>query len=67
MPSPAKNTSSSTSIVRPLNWTSQHDAFVREKARHGEDAESIRILFEVEFPGVSVSKAWIGERMKTGK
>ncbi|KIW76650.1 hypothetical protein Z517_09094 [Fonsecaea pedrosoi CBS 271.37] len=49
---------------RPANWTPRHDAFIREQARNGEDAESIRILFEVEYPGVSVSKAWVVERIK---
>ncbi|KIW93147.1 uncharacterized protein Z519_05752 [Cladophialophora bantiana CBS 173.52] len=49
---------------RPANWVAQHDAFIREQARNGEDAESIRILFEVEYPGVIVSKAWVLERMK---
>ncbi|OAG41285.1 hypothetical protein AYO21_04448 [Fonsecaea monophora] len=49
---------------RPAKWTPRHDAFIREQARNGEDAESIRILFEVEYPGVSVSKAWVVERIK---
>ncbi|OAP54649.1 hypothetical protein AYL99_11097 [Fonsecaea erecta] len=54
----------STVPKRPATWTAQHDAFVREQARNGEDAESIRILFEVEFPAVvGVSKAWVRERM----
>ncbi|EXJ61188.1 uncharacterized protein A1O5_11980 [Cladophialophora psammophila CBS 110553] len=49
---------------RPANWVAKHDAFIREQAHNGEDAESIRILFEVEYPGVIVSKAWVLERMK---
>ncbi|OAL36736.1 hypothetical protein AYO20_04068 [Fonsecaea nubica] len=49
---------------RPADWTPRHDAFIREQARNGEDAESIRILFEVEYPGVSVSEAWVVERIK---
>jgi hypothetical protein len=62
--SSSKQSSTSPKSRHPSNWTTRHDAFVREKARHGEDAESIRILFEVEHPGMSVSKAWISERMK---
>ncbi|EXJ54418.1 hypothetical protein A1O7_09757 [Cladophialophora yegresii CBS 114405] len=73
MPSATTSSSKKSSISPkprhppPPNWAPKHDAFVREKARHGEDPESIRILFEVEFPGVNASKAWIGERMKGSK
>jgi hypothetical protein len=56
--------SPSAPAKQPQNWTSKYDAYIREKARHGEDAESIRILFEVEYPSVGVSKAWIAETMK---
>ena len=49
----------------PVTWTPKHDAFIREKARNGEDAESIHILFDVEFPAVGgVSRAWVRERME---
>jgi hypothetical protein len=48
----------------PKIWSTTHDAFVRDKAGDGEDAESIRIMFEVEFPGVKATKAWIQSRMR---
>ncbi|OCT48393.1 hypothetical protein CLCR_04479 [Cladophialophora carrionii] len=72
MPSATTSSSSKKSSISPKphhppDWTTKHDAFVREKARHGEDAESIRILFEVEYPGVKVTKAWISARMKGNK
>ncbi|OQV10266.1 hypothetical protein CLAIMM_14290 [Cladophialophora immunda] len=65
MPSlrPSSSSTHPPAAKRPANWTPTHDAFIRDQARNGEDAESIRILFEVEYPGVNVSKAWVVERM----
>jgi hypothetical protein len=37
--SSSKQSSASPRSRHPSNWTTRHDAFVREKARHGEDAE----------------------------
>lgn len=36
----------------PKGWTPTHTAFVKDLARNGEDAGSILILFEAEFPRV---------------
>jgi hypothetical protein len=63
MPS-SSSSSSSTALSRPANWQPGHDAFIRRLARNGEDANSILILFETEFPAIKVSRAWIAERMK---
>jgi glycine/D-amino acid oxidase-like deaminating enzyme len=53
-----------TKMVRPTGWKAEHDTFVRGLARHGEDANSIVILFETEYPRIKISKAWIMETMK---
>ncbi len=54
-------------------WLPHHDAFVRRHARNGEDARTIVILFETEFPDVDLGvpgsgtkEGWIRERMKKG-
>lgn len=36
----------------PQGWTPTHTAFVKDLASKGEDAGSILILFEAEFPRV---------------
>ncbi|KAG9778286.1 hypothetical protein KCU88_g4308, partial [Aureobasidium melanogenum] len=54
----------SASTRQPKSWLPEHDAFIRRHARNGEDATSISILFETEFPGVRVTRDWIGTRMK---
>ncbi|KEF55022.1 uncharacterized protein A1O9_08675 [Exophiala aquamarina CBS 119918] len=63
MPSPPP-ASGSGAPTRPANWQPGHDAFVRRLARNGEDATSVLILFEAEFPAVKVFRAWIEARMK---
>ena len=50
---------------RPASWTSTHDAFVKSLARNGEDARSILILLESEYPSLAgkVSEGWVRSRM----
>lgn len=47
----AKSTYNSTPKL-PQGWTPIHTAFVKDLASKGEDAGSILILFEAEFPRV---------------
>lgn len=37
----------------PLGWTEEHTAFVKDLAQKGENATTILILFEAEFPRVT--------------
>jgi hypothetical protein len=59
-------TTSSTTISpsQPKGWTSTHDACIRRHIRNGEDALSILILFETEFPAVRVNEAWVRQRLR---
>jgi hypothetical protein len=67
MPGHATSKSNSTStITTSRGWNSQHTAFVVNQARNGEDANSILILFETEYPNVKVDLAWIRSLMRAG-
>ncbi|KIX04235.1 uncharacterized protein Z518_07789 [Rhinocladiella mackenziei CBS 650.93] len=55
---------SSSKSTKPKNWRPEHDDFIRQHARNGEDAMSILILFETEFPNVMLTHEWIAERVK---
>lgn len=69
----SKRTPSSTSNTqnqsqsqkhKPKAWASKHDAFVTFHAGNGEDAASIAILIEVEYPELgTVSETWVKSRM----
>ncbi|EXJ81625.1 hypothetical protein A1O1_07690 [Capronia coronata CBS 617.96] len=61
---PNPNPNPSIPLVRPKPWLPEHDAFIRRHARNGEDATTIAILLETEYPGVRASKGWIEQRMK---
>ncbi|KAI9732615.1 MAG: hypothetical protein M1834_003951 [Cirrosporium novae-zelandiae] len=54
-----------TTPTAPIGWTPTHDAFIKDLYLKGEDAESIRILLEAEFPAMRgrISKIWIRERV----
>ena len=54
----------STTSQKPKSWASTHDTFVAFHARNGEDAASIAILLEAEFPTLApVSEVWVRSRM----
>ena len=54
----------SASPTRPNGWSSEHEDFVRRCVRNGEDPESVRILFETEYPKLVVERAWIMKRCR---
>jgi hypothetical protein len=73
--SPSRNTDTTPPAATAAStarrgWLPAHDAFVRRHGRNGEDADTIVILFETEFPDVALGagpaakKGWIRERMK---
>lgn len=49
---------------KPKTWVSEHDAFIRRHAQNGEDATSIVILLETEYPRLRATKGWVQKRMK---
>ncbi|MCJ1473153.1 hypothetical protein MMC13_001804 [Lambiella insularis] len=63
------STSASTSMAKatePTSWLSIHDSFVRSSAEEGEDAKTILILLETEFPTLQgkVNEEWVKGRME---
>ena len=64
MPAPGTLDSSTS---RPPGWTSAHDDFVRSLAKNGEDARTVTILLETEFPALlgKVDMAWVKGRMES--
>lgn len=61
------STSTSTAIARePTSWLPTHDSFVRSSAKEGEDAKTILILLETEFPTLQgkVYEEWVKGRME---
>ncbi|MCJ1350870.1 MAG: hypothetical protein MMC33_000851 [Icmadophila ericetorum] len=55
----------SSSNSRPAGWTSTHDAFVKQCAKNNEDANTIVILLETEYPSLAgqVGTGWVRSRM----
>ncbi|KAK5944023.1 hypothetical protein PMZ80_003304 [Knufia obscura] len=45
----------------PRGWKDKHTRFIRDLAKENEDAASIKILFETEFPGVDLEH---GEKLE---
>ncbi|MCJ1481668.1 hypothetical protein MMC06_001827 [Schaereria dolodes] len=64
-PPPAAASPFSSPSTAPPGWSSHHDVFVRSLASKGEDAETIVILLEAEYPDLvgKVSEGWVGERV----
>ena len=61
-------TSPTSSITPPPGWLPMHDGFVQIHADKGEDANSIAILMEAEFPGLRTDPMeWIQERIRLGR
>ena len=54
-----------TSTTKPAGWLPVHDTFVKDLAQKGEDARSITILIETEYPGLQgrVAVEWIKTKM----
>jgi len=52
------------SPTKPAGWAAEHDIFVRRHAKNGEDASSITILLETEYPRVAVTNAWIKRKVE---
>jgi hypothetical protein len=48
---------------KPTGWSTKHDDFISRHARNGEDATSIAILCEVEFPKVKCQMEWVKRRL----
>jgi hypothetical protein len=58
-PPPAANPA-----TKPAAWTADHDAFVCACAANNEDAKTILLLLEAEFPALKgASEAWVKGRM----
>ena len=51
--------------AKPMGWLPVHDAFVKDLAKKGEDAKSITILLETEYPSLvgKVGLEWVRNRM----
>jgi len=53
------------SLKLPRGWEDAHTRFVQDLAKKGEDAASIVILFETEFPHVKLGQeAELGDVVK---
>lgn len=50
---------------KPSGWLPVHDVFVKDLAKKGEDAKSVMILLETEFPSLQgkVGMEWLRKRM----
>jgi len=51
--------------TKPTGWLPVHDAFVKDLTKKGEDAKSVTILLETEYPLLQgkVGMEWVRKRM----
>jgi hypothetical protein len=51
-------------VAAPKGWTAAHEAFLRNCAKNGEDARTIVILLEAEFPKLGkIAESFVKAKM----
>ena len=56
---------STAQTQNPFSWGLEHDDFVDRLIQCEEDAPSILILFETEYPNVTIDNFWLSHRVAT--